>query len=246
MKTTVKDGVIHLDSGKLEIYTPQVYVGSIASINGDTAATLGAAVYKYYTDPKDKKPSKVGVLNIPSIITFYPTYLESNVKDTIWDGIYDDLNENEYTVLSFEAGSKIMNQYSIKHLNNVVSFFDLLIERKIDNNIPYNMLSKIFMKNCTMNGVDLGCPISIIDLIIYKLCRSKKDINKPFAHVIGKDPKVSQVAYQFVNIRDICSTDSVFAALAFEDMNSMLDSSLNMTLREQEQNVSPIEQIIKM
>lgn len=246
MKTSNKDGIIYLDEGKLEVYTPQAYIGSVASINGDTASTLGSAVYKFYKDPKDKKPTKVGVMNIPSIITFYPTYIESNVKDTIWDGVYNDLNENEYTVLAFEPGSKLMNQYSIKHLNNVVSFFDLLIERKIDNNIPYNMLSKIFMKNCTMNGVNLGCPISIIDLIIYKLCRSKKDVNKPFAHVIGKDPKVSQVAYQFVNIRDICSADSVFAALAFEDMNSMLDSSLNMTLKEQEQNVSPIEQIIKM
>ena len=246
MKTSVKDGVIHLDEGKLEVYTPQGYIGSVASINGDTASTLGAVVYKFYKNPKDKKPTKVGVMNIPSIITFYPTYIESNVKDTIWDGIYDDLNENEYTVLSFEPGSKLMNQYNIKHLNNVVSFFDLLIERKIDNNIPYGLLSKIFMKNCTMNGVNLGCPISVTDLIIYKLCRYKNDINKPFAHVIGRNPKVSPVAYQFVNIRNICSTDSVFAALAFEDMNSMLDSSLNMTLKEQEQNISPIEQIIKM
>lgn len=245
-KMSVKDGVIYLDEGKLEIFTPQGYIGSIAKINGDTLDTWGAAVYKYYKNPTDKKPSKIGTLNIPSVITFHPLYIDQNIKDTVWDGIYTDLNENEYTRMSFEAGSKVMNQYSIKHLDNTVIYLNLLLERKLDNNIPYFMLSKIFTKNATMNGVNLGVPISIIDLIIYKLCRDKKNPDRTFGSIIGKDPKVSPIAYKFVNIRDICAADSVFAALAFEDMNSMVDASLNMTSQGKTQNISPLEQIIKM
>jgi hypothetical protein len=118
--------------------------------------------------------------------------------------------------------------------------------RKVDNNIPYPLLSKIFTKNSTDNGVDLGVPIQIIDLIIYKVCRDKKDVSRPFGQIIGKNPKVSPIAYQFANMRDICGADSVFAALTFEDMNTMLDSSLNMTMNGDSQNLSPTEQIIKM
>ena len=247
MKLSIKDDTIYLDEGKLEIYTPQNYIGSIASIEGDILNTFGSAPYKFYKNPTDKKPTKVGILKLPSMLKFYPTYIDQNKMDTIWDGIYDDLNENEYCVMSFEKGSKVMQQYSIQNLNNTVKFLDLILARKIDNNIPYPLLSTIFMKNFTDNGVDLGVSVSIVDLIIYKVCRDKHNLSKPFGQIYGKDPKkVSPIAYQFANIRDICGSDSVFAALTFEDMNAMLDSSLNMTIKGSTQNDSPLEQIIKM
>lgn len=246
MKMSIKDDIIYLDEGKLEIFTPQNYIGSIATINGDSLETFGAAVYKYYKNPKDKKPTKISVLKRPSILKFYPTYIDQNVKDTIWDGIYTDLNENVYCRMSFEQGSRVVDKVSIQHLDNVVKFLDSLMARKIDNNIPYPILSEIFVKNSTDNGIDLGVPICIIDLIIYKLCRDKRDMRKPFGQVYGKDPKVSPIAYQFANMRDICASDSVFSAITFEDMNSMLDASLNMTTNGVSQNQSPTEQIIKM
>jgi hypothetical protein len=246
MKLSIKDDIIYLDEGKMEIFTPQDYIGTISHINGDILKTFGAAVYKFYKDPKDKKPTKVGTLMLPSFLNFYPTYIDQNVNDTIWDGIYTDLNENTYCKLSFEKGSRVVQRFSIQHLDNVVTFLDLLMARKVDNNIPYPLLSKIFTKNSTDNGVDLGVPIQIIDLIIYKVCRDKKDVSRPFGQIIGKNPKVSPIAYQFANMRDICGADSVFAALTFEDMNTMLDSSLNMTMNGDSQNLSPTEQIIKM
>ena len=41
MKMSVKDDIIYLDEGKLEIFTPQNYIGSIATINGDSLETFG-------------------------------------------------------------------------------------------------------------------------------------------------------------------------------------------------------------
>ena len=130
-------------------------------------------------------------------------------------------------------------------MDNVNLFLELLLGSKLDNNIPYTYLSQAWVKNMSMNDNDLGVPITTIDLIIYELCRYINDKSKPFGAVYGKDPTISPVAYRFANIREICATNSVFTALAFEDMNSMLDASLNMTQKEKDQKISPLEQIIK-
>lgn len=249
MEFVVTDNTIDLKSGRLELYTPQHYIDNSSNairIAGDTVSTLGLLPYKFYAKETDKKPTKVGIFNNPSVVTFYPVNISQNVFDGIWDGIYDYSNRNEYAVMTFTAGRKIMNKHIVKNLNNVVLFTDYLLAGKLDNNIPYNMLSAAWVKNMVTNNVNLEVPGSVIGLIIRQLCRDVKNRDRVFADVIGKDPKVSPVAYAFANIRTICAATSVFTALAFEDMNSMLDSSLNMTSKEKEQIISPVEQVLKM
>lgn len=245
MKISEKNGVYYLDEGKLELYTPQKYMGSINTIDGDKANIMGLVLYKYYDKVTDTKPVKVGVLNDPSMVVFYPVDIQTNVMDNIWGNKYDITNTNEYTVLQFEKGSRLMNKDIVCNLDNVTLFMDLLLGSKIDNNIPYNMLAQCWIKNIDMNRQNLEVPFSIINLIIYKLCVSQKNPNKQFGELFGKDPKISPVAYKFIGIRQICANDSVYTALSFEDMNSMIDASLNMTQSERDQKVSPLEQIIK-
>ena len=246
MKITAKDNVCYLSDGRLEIFTPQKYLGSSSHIDGDKVLALGLVPYKFYAKITDKKPIKVGIFNNPSITTFYPVDIEQNVTDGIWTGIYDYTNENEYMKLVFEGGGKLFDQFGVKHLDNVVLSTDLLLAGKLDNNIPYSYLATSWIKNMVMNNVSLSVPATVINMIIYELCRSVHNKDVRFASVIGKDPKTSPVAYRFANIREICASNSVFSALAFEDMNSMLDASLNMTLMEKEQKISPLEQLIKM
>lgn len=241
-----KDGVFWLGKGKLEMFTPQRYMGSTNLIKGDTVNAIGLCMYKYYNNPSDKKPAKVGVFKNPSTCVFYPTDIEQNVLDTIWEGIYKDLNENEYTKMTFLENTRVMNKYVVQNLNNVTTFTNLFLEGNIDNNIPYQMLSSIFIKNMTMNHVNLDVPAVVINLLIMKLCRDKHDKTKLFAQVLGKDPKHCPIAYTFIKTREICAADSVFSGLSFEDMNSMLDSSLNMTKDRRSQTISPLEQIMKM
>lgn len=245
MKISEKNGIYYLDEGKLELYTPQKYLDSINSIDGERTNIMGLCLYKYYNKVTDKKPSKVGVFNNPSMIVCYPLDIFKNVKDKIWDGVYDYSNENEYTVLHFEGGSRLMNKNIIKNLDNITMFMDLLFGSKLDNNIPYNLLSQCFIKCLDMNGESLGVPYSIMNLVIRKLCVSIKDPSKSFGEIYGKNPKISPVAYKFIGIRQICASDSVYTAISFEDMNSMLDASLNMTQKEKDQNISPLEKIIK-
>ena len=245
MEFTVKDNITHLKSGKLEIFTPQSYLGRCNFINGDKMEAMGLVPYKFYAKASDKKPTKVGVLNSPSMVTFYPSDIEQNETDRIWDGIYDVTNENVYTKLTFEGGDRVMNRFIVQKLDNVTIFTDLLIGGKIDNNIPYNYLAPAWLKNQIMNDKDLHVPATTLNIVVYELCRSQKNMDVRFGSLYGKDPKISPVAYRFANIRQICASNSVFAALAFEDMNAMLDSSLNMTSKQKEQNISPLERVIK-
>lgn len=245
MEFIEKNNIFHLKEGRLEFYTPQSYLGRYNAILGERMEIIGLVPYKWYKSKNDTKPTKVGIFNNPSVIVTYPLDIIQNVKDSIWDGIYSTTNTNEYTKLIFEGGDRMMNKYIVQNLNNVTNFTTLLIEGKIDNNIPYPYLCKAWLKNQMMNDKDLHVPATTLNAVIYELCRWQKNKDVRFGSVLGKDPTHSPVDYRFIGIRQICASNSVFAALAFEDMNSMLDSSLNMTTKEKEQKISPLEEIIK-
>lgn len=247
MKLKCDNGIVSLQEGKLELFTPQKYIDQkICNIKGLEVSTLGLLPYKYYDKVTDTKPSHIGVFNEPTIVTFFPVDISQNETVSIWDGVYSYSNTHEYTKLTFEAGYRLYDSYFIKSLNNVSIYTDILFGGKLDNNIPYQYLAPAFFRNTTINGVDLSIPCTVVQLIIQELCRSITNKSKRFAEVIGKDPKVSPVAYTFANIREICASNSVFSALSFEDMNAMLDASLNMTADDKVQQISPLEKILYM
>lgn len=245
MKTKIKDNIIYLDEGRLEIFTPQKYMGRYNIILGSSMQTFGLVVYKFYKNVSDKKPTEVGVLDCPSVITLYPIDIKHKVMDTIWDGKYSDLNENEYTMLTFEAGSKLTDQFIVQSLDNVVIMTNLVLNGDLDNNIPYQYLTPAWIKNMSINNKSLRVPATTLNMVISELCRSKHNQDIKFASVIGKNPKTPPTSYIFTNIRNVCAANSVFSALTFEDMNAMLDASLNATSTGREQKISPMEQITR-
>ena len=57
---------------------------------------------------------------------------------------------------------------------------------------------------------------------------------------------ISQFDYQTASIRQICQYTSTFTALTFEDIDSMITTSLNRSRNKGNEVDSPIERIIKM
>ena len=51
--------------------------------------------------------------------------------------------------------------------------------------------------------------------------------------------------YATSNMREICAQNSTFAAITYEDMDSMLITSLNRSKLKKAQVESPLERIIK-
>lgn len=239
----VRDGLFYLEDGMIELYVYQDYMEKNTSkIVGTKAESIGLLPMAYFKNPLNTKPTWSGTLKIPTMATFYPSSTDTNQKIKL----YKDSDEKEYSILRFEKGDKVTPVGVIQNLDNVVLFTEMMLNGRLDCNIPYSILPESWVKNMLLNKVSLAVPITNIASIVATLCRYKDDLSKPFSWFYGKNPdKVSQFAYRFINLREICAAESVFGGLSFEDMNYMLDTSLNMTITEKEQRISPVEKIIK-
>lgn len=241
MKITVnQNNMMVLESGRLELFVYQKYIGSkMGVLSGSTLETLGLLPYRWYKKETDEKPSEIGTLDVPSMIVFHPTSMDMDKSIKI----YPNSEDKKYTVMSFDAGTEMWSQYGIQSLMNAQIFVEAILNGRLDNNIPYTMLVPSWLKNLDINKMSLGVPVTIMEMIIRAMCRDKKT-GRPFAEVIGENPKHSLIGYDFLNVRE-ASAASVFGALSFEDQNAMLDVAINMTLQNKDQRISPLEAVIK-
>ena len=112
--------------------------------------------------------------------------------------------------------------------------------------IPYDKVANIWEKNMQMNNINLGVPFLIEEMVLSVAYRYAKDPSKMFCEVCTKDPKISMYDYVMNNIRQICQYTSTFTGLTFEDIDTMITTSLNRTRNHGEEAYSPIEEIIKL
>lgn len=226
----------------MEIYIPEVYFNSKLSVSqGNTIETFGLLPYSIF-DAKDKEIDN-GILNLPTMIILTPTEL-NEVKKHIKND--PDTEPKKYTACRFYKGDKITPSNIRVDSSNVEMFINTIFNNKIGGYIPYNKLLDIWEKNLETNNIKLGVSASNLEIIIAEICRDKNNLNQTFAKVIGKNPSVSQYMYKTANMREICSRNSTFAALTFEDMDAMITTSLNIKNYNKKQVESPIEKIIKM
>jgi hypothetical protein len=186
---------------------------------------------------------KLETFNAPTMIYIYPTDIESKQLQLI-EGADGQLET--YQVCKFYKGGKIMPNKIPQDSANIELFIGLLFSGNVPPTIPYGQVVQIWHKNLQLNGQKLGVTSTILEIIISEIYRNKKKPEETFAKTIGKDPSVSEYAYSTANIREICARNSTFAALTFEDLDSMITSSLNINKYNKQETQSPIEKIIKM
>lgn len=234
-----------LTKGVLKIYILQKYVDTnIARVEGPVVGSLGLVPFRWYDSLKSaeaEKPSVTGTLNIPSYIKFYPQDVDTDKEIKIYDESY----EKPYTVLTMTDGYKCFQREIIMDLDNVTLFEETMLAGRLDDNIPYNMLTSSWIKNMITNDVSLHVPITTLSTIVRELCRHPKDPSKTFAQYIAKQKNPSMIGYRFASIREL-SASSVFGGLSFEDFNYMADLGLSMTKEDKEQKISPVEDILKL
>lgn len=234
-----------LTKGVLNIYIAQKYVDTnISRIEGPVVGSLALVPFRWYESNKAfeaDKPSITGTLDIPSYIKFYPQDVESdkNVK------IYKESYEKPYTVATFVDGYKAFQGEIIQDLDNVTLFEETMLAGRLDDNIPYDMLTPSWIKNMIMNDISLNVPVTTLSTIVMKMCRNPRNPKETFAQYIAKQKNPSMIGYRFANVREL-SAESVFGGLSFEDFNYMADLGLSMTKEEREQKLSPIEDILKL
>lgn len=239
----VKDGQLYLAEGILEYCIWEDYIHkNTAIISGRTVNTLGLLPIRYFKDKKSNTPTWVGTSMVATMVNLFPTSIDTGVLLKI----YPTSDEKPYTICRFEAGDRIMNMGLVQDLDNVVLFLEMILNGRLDCNIPYFKLSKAWMNNMLWNKVGLGVPATTINMIIQTICRYKDDLDIPFIQAYAKNPKLAEVDYRFTNTRSICASQSIFGALSFEDLNYMIDYSLNTTATKRNQADTPLEKIIKL
>jgi len=225
----------------MEIYIPETYfLTKLAEIEGTLVKTFG--LLPCVVKDKNDKIILSETINIPTTIILH-------FKDIYRTKINLQLNNGDepesYRVLKFYKDDILMSNVVQKDSTNAELFINLMCQGKIKN-VPYDKILSIWQKNLELNDVNLGVPSVILELIISEIYRNPKNPNEKFSKLINKNPKESRLNYRASNIREICSRNSTFAALTFEDFDAMMTASLNMNKYNKVQVESPIEKVIKM
>lgn len=227
----------------LEAYIPEFYFeGKLAQNFGSSLQVFGLFNVRVFDE--SGKGMKLETFNVPSLITITPSEIERRRDVQLIDS--DESDGDGYVVAKFYKGNVIMKSNIQQDASNVELFINILFRGKVPKTIPYSQVKDIWQKNLDMNGVKLGVTSTILEVIISEIYRNKKKPEQKFAHIIGKNPNVSEYAYQRANIRQICAWNSTFAGLTFEDMDAMITSGLNTKRYGKQETESPIEKIIKM
>lgn len=234
-----------LTKGILKVYILQKYIDTnVGRIEGSTVRTLGLLPYRWYENIKAAdadRLSEKGTLQIPTTINFYPQDVDSDKPVQI----YPESETKPYCIMTFIDGYKCVQNEIIRDLDNAMLYLETYLDGRLDNNIPYDLLTSSWVQNLTMNDISLNVPISTLSTITAQLCRDPNNMDKKWAEVIAKQKKPAMIGYKFANIREM-SASSVFGGLSFEDFNYMVDKALTMTADNVPQKVSPIEDIMKL
>lgn len=231
---------IYLDASYCEFYIPKSYFenNSFAENLGSTIKVLGVFDVGIFENGKLKE---IKCLNLP-------TWIDINVYDSEMTDVQLPNSDTPITcdVIKYSKGHKIMSASLVEDSVNVESYLDFVGKGKIPSNIPYSKSITLWLKNQEINGVSLGVPSVILEMILANAYRYKNDPTMKFSSVIGTDKKVSEYDYVMSNFRQICQYASTFTGLTFEDMDAMITTSLNRTINKSEEAYSPVEEIIKM
>lgn len=229
---------IHLDVQYCEFYIPMYYFDTtsrFAEDLNDRIQTLGVFNVGVFSNGK---LSKMETLNLPTMITIFVH--DSEVREI-------EMSNGEITpckVIKYLKDSKVMPSRIIEDDSNAEKFLQLITSGKLPSIIPYSKLLKVWRKNQKLTGVHFGVSSLYNELVLAVHCRNPKNMPEKFSKV-ASDSGIGEYDYKLASTRQICQYNSTFTALTFEDIDSMITTSLNKSRNREKERPSPVEQIIK-
>lgn len=217
----------------------------------------------YYFDPSNKfaqdfidRISILGIFNVgvfdngklKEIKTFnLPTFIEINVyQKEEREVVLTDGQPVKCLVCKYYKDNAICNSSIIEDSDNVSAYLNMIISGSLPKTIPYNKSLEIWRKCLELNNVGFGVSSTILELILSVVYRDKDNAEQKFCKKYGSDLSVSDFDYGLASIRQICQYASTFTALTYEDIDTMITTSINRQREGKEEAETPIEKIIKM
>ncbi len=235
-----KKGHIICNVPYLEIYIPMAFFdksGKIAVDNGDTITSIACLPIGLFENGKLKE---IRTIKLGERMNFF--VYDSEVVNMALPGS----PEGPVKVLKYFKGHEIFNDYIVQNSSSIQAYIELILGGKIPSTLSYSAINTIWNKNLEMNNGGLGVPATNRELVLSVQCRDQTAPTRIFAERLNDTPNATEYEYAMVNMRQICQFSSTFAALTFEDFDSMVTSSLKRTKEHLPEPESPLEQLIKM
>ena len=211
---------------KLSILIDQeMFEDEIAEIIDDKISTMG--IFKILVGTKKYN------LTLPITILI-------NAKDIYKEESYYRIDYEPNDVLIDKALFFLSATIGAKNANN---FLNILTTAKLNPLKPEDLVG-IFETNTSMNGINVNVQRVLIEAMVAELCRYKADLTIPY-RIASKSSKVTNKDFIMVNIKEISRLSSVFNAISFEDIKKSLEASVLMTRENTDQNISPVEKVLK-
>ena len=229
---------IYLNSSYCEFYIPMEYFDPTVNFSTDMSDKIRTFGFFNVGIFEGGKLKDLRILNLPVIIEIY--VYESEIRDV-------KLSNGEITqckVLKYNKGAKIMEAPYFEDDLNVKTFLNLMMAGKLPKTLPYSKLMQVWDKNLSMSKVNFGLSSFHRELFLSVMYRNPNDLSEKFSK-IACNPGVSDNDYAGASVRQICQYNSTFTAVTFEDIDSMITTSLNKTRTKGNEKESPLEQVIK-
>lgn len=231
---------IYLNDDYLEVYIPLIFFDESKRYASDFSSyieTLGLVNVGIFENGKRKE---FKIFKHPYQIKLY-SY--DNVTETV------DLPGEGPTpcrVLSYNKDSIVMDNAIVQDAQNALTYLDMVMDGKIPKSIPYDKASELWGINQAMNGVGFGVRQEVQEMVLSLNYRNPNNLSETFASLYGRDESISPYNYETVGSRQICQYASTFSSLTFEDMDSMITTSINRSRHKGKESYSPVEDVIKM
>jgi hypothetical protein len=238
---TKKDNKVVFTGEKLEIYIPAEYFeNDLAEELGLKISTIGIFPMMYYSSLEGTRHTTYQ-FKLPETIVF--SYTESRKeKVSIKEG-YDEDNYTIYTL--YNNDDLIENITMTKSFTNTEGLVKLHNTGRIPSTIKYSDILNLYLENMNTNDCNLGVPSTIIEAVISELARDKDNYEIPFRKAINSNPKLTELDYRQLSIKDLAMVTSTFTAITSENMNVAITSSVNKARNGGVENDTPVEKTIK-
>ena len=246
----IKNQKNYLNTAYAEFFIPMDYfTDGHAEDFKDAVKTIGIFQFIVYPDGKkgtsdglrvETKNPNLHTMLLPSTITL--TVNNSHDEEAILsDGI-----KRKYKVLEYIKGEEICSSYMVENSDNTIEYLNMIMDGKLPDTIPYSQGLALLMTNTALNNVHFPVSAVTMEIMLTMVYRNKANLEETFSKVIGKNPNVSQYDYYVASVREVCQYTSTLTGLTFEDIDTMITTSLNRTRSGKKEPYTPTEKIIKM
>lgn len=179
-------------------------------------------------------------MNCPTFIDIFNYDSEVEEVDLPGEGV------KPCRVIRYLKGQKIMEASIVENSDNAQTYVKFINSGKVPKTVPYNYTPQIWTKNQELSNADFGIRSETEEMILALTYRNPNNRGEKFAQLYGSDLSVGEHDYTTASIRQICQYASTFTSMTFEDIDSMITSSLNRTRTKGKETFTPVEEIIKM